>query len=214
MPRPKGNAERKLIDAAREIAREDGFARLSIRGLCRRAKVNTGLFHDHFKSRRAFVERVMEETYADFFARLSVPAAGPGAAPVRLRQTLRAIAGFARDHRRLFVSMLNDGLSGDEQTARFVSSHFPRHIPILLGLVEEGRRSGDFRALSPGMTMSFMLGALSTPNVAFTLLELHGAKRPFGQPIAAVERQLLSDEAIELRIDMVMAGLARPGKRR
>lgn len=210
MPRPKGDAERKMLDTALALARERGCGGISIREICRRAKVNTGLFHYHFKSRAAFIERVMAETYADFFARLTVSAEGPGTASERLRRTLRAIAVFSREHRRLFAGMIRDALNGERQVARFAAANFPRHIPIILGLVAEGRRSGEFRPLDDSMAMSFVMGSVSTPNLVITLLETHGAKRPFGRPLSEVSGQLLSDEAIETRLDMVLAGLARP----
>lgn len=214
MPRPKGDAERRMLEAALAAARETGCRGISVREICRRARVNTGLFHYHFKSREAFVARVMDETYAEFFARLSVSAEGPGTAAERLRGALRAIARFSREHRRLFTCMIRDALNGDRQVARFAASNFPRHIPIILGLVEEGRRSGEFRPLAGGLAMSFLMGAVSTPNLVVTLLETHGAKRPLGRTMRELEMEILSDEAIETRIDMVLAGLARPGRTR
>ncbi|UPT74727.1 MAG: TetR family transcriptional regulator [Elusimicrobiota bacterium] len=213
MSRPKGDAGKRLLDAARALAREKGCAGISVRDICRRAKVNTGLFHYHFKSRRAFVERIMEDTYADFFSRLTVSADGPGTAAERLRRTLRAIALFSRENRRLYAGMLRDALNGDTQTARFAASHFPRHIPIILGLVAEGCRAGEFRDLPEPMAMSYMMGVLSTPILVVTLLEDHGAKRPLGRSMADFADQLLSDRAIETRVDMILAGLARPRRR-
>lgn len=199
-----------MLETALAMAREKGCGGISVREICRRARVNTGLFHYHFKSRAEFVARVMDETYAEFFSRLTVSAEGPGTASERLRRALRAIARFSREHRRLFTCMIRDALNGDRQVARFAASNFPRHIPIILGLVEEGRRSGEFRSLDDGMAMSFLMGAVSTPNLVVTLLETHGAKRPFGRSMRELSDRLLSDEAIETRLDMVLAGLARP----
>lgn len=213
MARPKGDAEARLLKAARGLARERGCGGLTVREVCRRAGVNLGLFHYHFKSREAFVARVMEETYAEFFARLTLSAGGGGPASARLRAALLAIARFSRENRRVLVGLVRDALNGDRQVARFVASRFPRHIPIILGLVREGAARGEFRRLPDAFVMSFMMGALSSPNLVASLLERH-AERPFGRPRAEVLGLLLSDEALETRVDMVLAGLAAPRRRR
>lgn len=207
MPRPQGDAVPKLLSAARALARAQGCGAITVREICRRARVNLGLFHYHFKSKEAFVDRVMDETYADFFTRLSVSVDGPGPASKRLRAALRSIARFSRENRRVFTGLLRDGLNGDKRVARFVATHFPRHIPIILGLVHEGQENGEFLRLPDPLVMSFMMGSVSSPNLVVSLMEMH-AKRPFGLSFAEFEEMILSDAAIDLRVDMVLAGLS------
>lgn len=212
MSRPQGDAAAKLLRTARALAREEGCGALSVREVCRRARVNLGLFHYHFKSKECFVARVMEETYAEFFSRLTLSVGGPGPASKRLRAALRSIARFSRENRRVFTCLLRDGLNGDKHVAAFVARNFPRHIPIVLGLVHEGQKSGEFRELPDPLVMSFLMGSVSSPNLVVSLLELH-AEKPFGLPFAQVEEMILSDAAIDLRVDMVLAGLsARRGR--
>lgn len=207
MSRPPGDAVPKLLSAARALARAQGCGAITVRDICRRARVNPGLFHYHFKSKECFVARVMEETYADFFGRLSVSVEGPGPASKRLRAALRSIARFSRENRRVFTSLLRDALNGDKHVAAFVAGNFPRHIPLVLALVHEGQESGEFRRLPDPLVMSFMMGSVSSPNLVVSLLEMH-AKKPFGLPFPEFEEMILSDAAIDLRVDMVLAGLS------
>lgn len=208
MPRPKGDAEKKLLDAGLALSREKCCGAVSIRQLCRRARVNLGLFHYHFKSREAFRRRLLEAGYLEFFSRLSVSTEGPGRPPAKLRRALGTIARFAREHRRMTVGLIKDAINGDRQVARFAGQSFPRHLPLILGIYKEGLRSGDFRRLPEPFLLAFLLGTINVPGLMLTLLEEHGAGRPFGRTLPEVEKDLLSDDAIETRLDLVMAALA------
>ena len=144
MPRPAGDAAQKLLAAGHALAQEKGCGAVSVREACRRAKVNLGLFHYHFKSREAFLDRILDEGYKDFFERLSGSAEGGGTPPERLRRALLSIARFARERRRLCIGMLRDGMNGQSQVAAFAARAFPHHMPLVLSIYEEGVRRGDF----------------------------------------------------------------------
>lgn len=213
MPRPAGDAAERLLKAGAALAREGGCCAVSVRAVCRLAKVNLGLFHYHFKSREAFLERLMEEVYKDFFARLSGSAESGGSPPERLRRALRSIAHFTREHRRLCVGMLKDGMNGERMTAVFAAKYFPHHMPLVAAIYEEGVRRGDFRRLPLPFFMSFCMGVLNAPGIMLTLFEDHDAKRPFGRPSRQTAEELMSDSAIEERLDMIIAALSLPRRR-
>ena len=214
MPRPKGDAQRRLLDAGLALSREKSLGAVSVREVCRRASVNLGLFHYHFKSREAFRRRMLEAGYQEFFSLLSVSAEASGPPAQRLRRALGMIARFTREHRRMIAGLLRDALEGDHQVALFAARIFPHHLPLVLRLYREGVRVGNFRRLSEPALLAFLMGALNTPGLMLTLLEGHDARRPFGRPPKQVEGMLLSDAAIESRLDLVMAALAAPRKPR
>lgn len=214
MSRPKGDAEKKLLEAGLALSREKCCGAISIREVCGRAGVNLGLFHYHFKTREGFRRRLLEAGYLEFFSRLSVSAEGSGRPPAKLRRALGTIARFAREHRRMTVGLIKDAINGDHQVARFAAESFPHHLPLIFGIYKEGLRAGDFRPLSEPFLMAFLMGCVNAPGLMLTLMEEHGAVRPFGRTLPQVEKELLSDEAIETRLDLVMAALAAPGKSR
>lgn len=213
MPRRPGDAAQKLVKAGTALALEGGCGAVTVRAACRRAGVNLGLFHYHFKTRDAFVRRLMNECYSEFFERLSVSAGGTGSAAERLGRALRAIARFSRERRRVMFGLLRDGMNGERQAARFVGENFPRHLPIMLGLYREGVAAGEFRRMPEPLLVSTMMGAMNGPGLLLTLLESFGVERPFGRPRRRLERELLSDAAIETRVEMALAALARPRRR-
>lgn len=213
MPRPPGDAVQRLLKAGAALAREGGCGSVTVRAACRRAKVNLGLFHYHFKSREAFLERLLEEGYQDFFARLSGSAEGGGTAPERLRRALLSIARFARERRRLCVGMLKDGMNGERRVAAFAARAFPHHLPLVLAIYEEGVRRGDFRRLPAPFFLSFCMGAMNGAGIMMTLFEDHGARRPFGRSLSQIQEDLLGDKALEERVDMVLAALSAKRRR-
>lgn len=214
MSKAPGDCAQRLIEAGAALAKERGCGAVTVRETCRRARVNLGLFHYHFGSRKAFLRRLLDEVYRDFFSRLSLSTEGGEPPHERLRRALLSVGRFARDRRRLFAGLLRDGLNGETEVAAFVARNFPRHAGLLYALYEEGVQSGRFRRLSPPFFMGFCMSALNASALVVTLLEVHEAKRPFGIPMAAFERELLSDEAIERRVEMVLAALAAPRRRR
>lgn len=192
------------------MAQEGGVAALRVRAVARRANVNLGMFHYHFKSRKAFLRRLLQETYEDFFARLSLESSGTGGPRERLRRALLTFGRFARDNRRLFLALLGDALQGDRLTLDFAGRNIPRHAGVILGLVQEGQEAGELRRLPGPFVLSFVFPALAGPGAVLSILEKAGARRPFGRPLAELETTLLSDRALEDRIDLLLTALAVP----
>lgn len=213
MTKPASDAPRRLLDAGRAVARERGCGAIKVREVARAAGVNLGLFHYHFKTRDAFVRRVLDETYADFFARLNLSVGRDGSPRERLRAALTAIAHFSREHRRMIVGMLRDAMTGDRLVIEFAARSFPNHLPIVLGLIKEGVRAKELRDLPEPLVLGLLMGVISTPNIMATMVECSGAKRPLGRSVARFQDELLSDAAIAERVDIVLAGLSRRGGR-
>jgi AcrR family transcriptional regulator len=211
MARPSRDLDRRLIDTARRMLPETGLTGLSVRAVARRARVNLGMFHYHFKSKKAFQRRVLQETYEDFFAVFSAAAGGPGRPRERLRRLLVAAARFARDNRVLFTLMLRELLNAQPEMAAFAKKNFPRHAAVVTRLMEECRREGSVRDLPAPALVVFAMPAMGLPNLVATVFERHGVRSLGGVPFKEVSAALLSDEAIEIRADMVLAALA-PGR--
>ena len=85
MPKPtkrypeRGNARARLLEAARDMVREKGFAATSVEDLCVAAGVTKGAFFHHFPSKDALGVAAAEfwtETTGDFFA--GAPYHAPG----------------------------------------------------------------------------------------------------------------------------------------
>lgn len=207
MPRPSQNTDRRLIRAARAMLRQTGVSSLKLRQVARRAGVNLGMFHYHFKTKDAFLRRVLQEIYEDFFARLSLESSGDGDPLERLRKTLLVMGRFARDNRKLFVRLLGDAINGHRPTIDFARANIPRHAAVIMELVALCQKKGLLRPLPLPVAVSLLIGSVTSPNAVVTLIEQAGAKRPFGMKPGRLKEIFLSDESIELRVNLVLAGM-------
>ena len=209
MPRPSQNIDLKLVAAAREMLPDTGFSGLKIRDVARRAGVNPGMFHYHFKTQEAFRRRVVLEVYEDFLSSFVEAAEGPGGARARLKRVLVAVARFARDNRVFYTLMIRELLNAQPDISVFAKENFPRHAAVLMKLLEECGREGVVRPLPMPMLAAFAMGSMCLPNVLITAMERNGVRKLAGKPLPGLAAVLLSDEMIEIRADMVLAGLAR-----
>lgn len=207
MARPSANLDRKLIDAGRAMLPETGLSGLSVREVCRRAGVNSGMFHYHFKSKDAFVRRVLNECYERFLGAFR-EAEGTGSPRERLRRVLIAVGRFSRDNRSFQTLMMRELLDGQPEMSRFAKENFGRHVDIVFRLIEECRREGTVRPLPPPVLAMFAMSTMSLPALAVTGFERNGVRALGGRPLKEFAATALADAMIETRADMVLAALA------
>ncbi|PIR14924.1 MAG: hypothetical protein COV48_17205 [Elusimicrobia bacterium CG11_big_fil_rev_8_21_14_0_20_64_6] len=209
MARPSRSLDLKLIAAARRMLPDVGFSGLKIRGVARRAGVNPGMFHYYFKTQGAFRRRIVQEVYEDFLASFVEAAGGAGEARARLRRVLVAVARFARDNRIFYTLLVRELLNAQPDMSDFAKENFPRHAAVLMKLLDECRREGVVRPLPMPVLAAFAMGSMCLPNVVVTALERNRVRSLGGRAMTTVAADLLSDELIEVRADMVLAGLAK-----
>ncbi|MBI2363373.1 MAG: TetR/AcrR family transcriptional regulator [Elusimicrobia bacterium] len=213
MSRPKGNAEARLLKAGAALLEEGGLQALSVRGAARRAGVNLGLFHYHFKSRDHFARRLLQENYESFFSALSMESFGEAPPLERLRAALLVLGRFGRDHRKLFMALQQDACRGERVALDFAKANIPRHVGVLACLIEECRRAGVIKPLSVPVLVPFLIGGVNLQFMAFTMLEKARAAKPFGMTMVRLADAWMSERAIAERVDLLLAGIASGGRR-
>jgi len=206
MPRPSQNVDQLLIDAGLELLPETGCAGLSVRKLTEHAGVNLGMFHYHFRNKDNFVRTLLQRTYESMFAALSLTVE-PQRAPLdNLRAALTVLARFGRQHRRLLLRIAADALGGERLAADFLRNNLPRHLAVLLRLLEQAQRRGLLQPLPLPQLVAFLAGAVGAPVLLGTALELHAG----AETAALIERHVLSDAAIAQRIELALRALSTP----
>ena len=211
MPRPSRKTDVRLIQAARRLVLESGLSGLRLREVARRAGVNLGMFHYHFGTKRAFVRRVLEEVYEDFFGALRLESASAGPAVDRLRRSLVLFGRFARDNRALALVLLTEVLRGHKDAAAFAQANLPRHVAIIAELIRAGQEEGSLKPVPMPAALSFAMASVGGPNLVLELMEKGGARRPFGRPFGEIKAFMLSDRTIDQRVDLVLAALRKAG---
>jgi len=205
MPRPSQQIDQALLAAGRALLPDAGCAGLSVRALAEQAGVAPGMFHYHFGSKERFLRTLLAGIYEEMFGSLAQQVAQPAAPLPRLRGALRLLARFARAHRRLLARLWSDALAGDPVARDFFREHAPRHVGVVMQLIGDAQSAGALRALPPLQCFAFVMGALPLPMIFVAGLIDAGFAAPGGQ--AAFEAQVMSDEAIDARIELLLDAL-------
>ena len=201
MPRPSQNVDQRLLDAGLELLPLTGCAGLSVRRLTEHAGVNLGMFHYHFKSKDNFIRAVLQRTYEAMFSALTLEVDATATPLHNLRGALRVLAHFGRAHRHLLVRILADAMAGEAAAREFLQANLPRHIGIVGALIAQAQQRGEFRAAPPPQVLAFIAAGVASPILIGTAMQGAGGPPEAG---ALIEEHLLSDAAIEARIDAAL----------
>lgn len=219
MPRPSRNLDRALLAAGRELLPARGCAGLSVREVADAAGVNLGMFHYHFKTREAFMRAVLQTMYEEMFSQLAVISHAQAVASSsrsakapspreNLRAALRFMGRFVRGNRPLLARVLADALCGEPIALEFLRDNLPRHLGVLHALMAEAQAAGELRAMPLPQALGFCAGSLAMP-ILFSGAAIDSGflQKPYA---AALEAVLLSDAALDERIDLALTALAHP----
>ena len=205
MGRPSNKLDLALLASGRALFPSTGCAGLSLRALAEHAGVNVGMFHYHFKTKDQFLRTLLQQMYEEMFASLQVEAGHSGPAIARLRAALLAFAGFARANRRVLARMWTDAVVGEKVALEFFRDNLPRHVGLLTGLLEQARREGALRDLPAMQQFAFLMGALVMPVIFVAgLMDAGVPPLPLRQ---AFDAQVMTDAALEQRVDLALAAL-------
>ncbi|MEO5764992.1 MAG: TetR/AcrR family transcriptional regulator [Casimicrobiaceae bacterium] len=204
MARPSRNVDARFLEAGRDLYPESGVAGLSVRKLAERAGANLGMFHYHFRTKEQFVRQLLQAMYDDMFASLELAAA---AGPPReaLRAALNVLGRFGRDNGRLLRRLIGDALAGEPIALEFLRANIPRHIRVVVGLVDAGQRSGVLRRMPAPQAVAFLAGSVAAPVLISGAIAEHALVPGVTPDLAAI---VASDAAIAERVDCALAGLA------
>jgi len=209
MPRPSRNVDARLLAAGRELYPSTGAAGLTVRKVAARAKANAAMFHYHFGTKDAFVRTLLQGLYEPMFAELQTATAAQTDSVAGLRSALRVIARFGRNHRVLLRRLFADAARSEAPAIDFVRANFPRHAAIVARLIVAGQQSGRLRRVPVAQALSFIAGAVAAPILVGSAIVESGLASP--ALTQTFEADVLSDAALDERVELALAGLAVPG---
>ena len=207
MPRPGRNIEQVLLRSGRLLYPERGSAGLSLRTLTEHAGVNLGMFHYHFRSKDDFLRELLQQYYEEMFGPLSARVRDDGPPLERLRQALLFLATFVRDHDAMLGRIFADASGGNAVAAEFLRANAPRHLRLLIALMNEAEKAGVLAPLPRLQRFVFTMGAVALPLVVVP----HIARLQIAPAIVgrALKRQVASDAAIAQRVELALAALRK-----
>jgi AcrR family transcriptional regulator len=206
-PRPSRNLDRALLAAGRALFPTRGCAGLSIREVAEAAGVNLGMFHYHFKSREAYMRALLQTMYEEMYSQLAFQADEKLGPMEALRGALRFMGRFVRANRLFLARVLGDAVCGDPIATEFMRKNFPRHLGLILHLIEAAQAQGLVRPMAPPQAMGFCAGSLAMPILFGGAVADSNAMGPAGTKM--ITEALLSDAALDQRIELALAAISQ-----
>lgn len=208
MSRPSQQIDELLIASGMALLPETGCAGLSVRKLTEHAGVNLGMFHYHFKSKDNFIGAVLQRLYEAMFTDLQVQADSGADAVSALQAAFTVLGAFARANRQLLFMLVSEALRGEPLPLQFLRENLPRHLAIIVRLVQRGQAEGRIVVVPVPQLLPFLAGGIVGPILAGGAIERQSTLAPELAGLAQVA--LLSEPALAQRIELALRAIAVP----
>ena len=207
MARPPSGTDLKLKAAGHKLLQENGITGLSVRGACRVAGVNTGMFHYYFCSKDEFLKAVLKEMYADFMLDFKAGISVAGTPRARLKNALIEVGKFALGVRNAAPMIFADLAHGKKEAFTFVKGNFTEHIQHIAALAEECRPVSSVKKRSIPFLIAAMKPVMIFPLLIGGVMERNGVKKIYGRSLADLREELFSDAGIAERAEIALRGI-------
>ncbi len=207
-PRPSQNLDQALLAAGLALFPKRGCAGLAVREVTESAGVNLGMFHYHFKTREAFLRAVLQQVYEAMYSQLAYEGGQGSDALENLRGAVRFMGRFVRANRPFITRLLADIVSGEPVALEFARTNMPRHLGMIHALIVAAQKAGQMAPVPAIQALGLVAGSIAMPILFGGTVAASGALGEAGS--RELEDTLLSDAAIDQRIDLALAALAPP----
>jgi len=159
MARPATDIRLRLVHAARAQFLGLGVDGASLREIAARARTSLGMIHYYFPTKDDLFFAVVEEIYQKLLADLAA-ALAPGPPVVeRLRALFQRVAVLSAEELDVVRLVVREALVSSARRDRLIERFLRGHVPLVLGLLDEGVRAG---VLASGRPLPLLLMATFT----------------------------------------------------
>jgi AcrR family transcriptional regulator len=205
MSRKSTNTDKKLLTEGRKLLLKKGASKLSIREVSEAAKVNLGMFSYHFGNKDKFIELILTEIYEEFLSNFKLIEKEENLET--LESQLLLMATFARDNRHLALVLLNDILNGEKAVQKFARTKMKNHFIILAKTIRGCQKKGLIISAPLPLIVTQVVGSIGLSNLIPEVVKNIGISKIFNLGLNAVSKSLMTDEAIKMRVKIVIKGL-------
>ncbi len=150
----------KILDAAARLFGAHRFHQVRMEDIAAEAEVGKGTLYRYFRDKEELYLALLTRACGQFLARLREEVGRPEGARIRLERVVAAILAYfdAQPHHLDLVQRAEvlqpQGPHSPWQQARDDLFH------LVVGLLEEGRRAGEFAVRDPALAVLMLLGGL------------------------------------------------------
>lgn len=195
-------ARSQFLAAGAKLYPQYGYRQLSVRLLAAETGLSSGMFHHLFASKADFVAELLESQNADTFGRLDFRTDEHSSAVVKLRHAVCLLAGSVRDNLAWINRIFADSADGVETADTFLRQQFDRYSAWLYQLLGECFPQMPLPDLV--VRMSYLCSSVVAPMFLSIRLNNMGILL---EEVSSHIPAVLSDEALEQRIDWTFAAL-------
>jgi len=173
MARKGSDTDKKIIKAAIELAHKKGLYGFSVRELCSKAKVNSGMFNYYFKKKEYLNECVLKTIYAGMIKNIELNVSPSKTPKENTTEILHALSIFLHDNRTIISAFAGDVLSLNI-TDKKIFGNFTTHIRLLSEELSKAKRQKMLATDSITNAIILMITPLIIPQMVLGYLERAG----------------------------------------
>ncbi|MGE4384274.1 MAG: TetR/AcrR family transcriptional regulator [Endomicrobiaceae bacterium] len=202
MTRPSHNIDLLLLEKGEELILEVGFEQFSIRGVCKKAGVNLGMFHYYFKTKEHFVKVLFEHLFGKHIVAQKEVILNHKKGIDKLKALLFLRARLGKRNKQLsFLFMKEIFTSG---LSKIIEEHHKQEIKFLISLIKQCQDEGE---ISKKLSMSHIIPIIIAP-VNFSVVFDMGMFKGVNQKNISDDKQDKNFEKyIKELIDIILRGL-------
>ncbi|MDD5021990.1 MAG: TetR family transcriptional regulator [Endomicrobiaceae bacterium] len=174
MARIGSDTDKKILKAAIELAHKKGLSGFSVRELCAKAKVNSGMFNYYFKKKEYLNECVLKTIYGEMIKQIELNVSPSKTPKENIIQILSALSSFIKNNRTIISAFAGDVLSL-KTTDKKIFGNFTAHLKVLSEelsrakkqkmLVTDSITSAILVLVAPFIIPQIILGTLGRMNI-------------------------------------------------
>jgi len=161
---PTSTQEQRILEVAKELFTQRGFANVAVRDICRAADVTPPTLYYYFKNKEALFDAVVRKSVSmkDFIATLSQACEEAKESETKVQIFLRTyLANFPKDHLNVGLYVRHSTEELDSIGRKTLAADLAKIQSILTAIVNEGIVGGEFRETDPGMAAECLLGMMN-----------------------------------------------------
>jgi len=161
---PASTQEQRILEVAKELFTQRGFANVAVRDICRAADVTPPTLYYYFKNKEALFDAVVRKSVSmkDFIATLSQACEEAKESETKVQIFLRTyLANFPKDHLNVGLYVRHSTEELDSIGRKTLAADLAKIQSILTAIVKKGIVSGEFRETDPGMAAECLLGMMN-----------------------------------------------------
>ena len=166
-------AERKILEAAKSVFAELGFAGARVDEIARRAGVNKAMIYYRIGDKEALYAQVLHHVFSDLAARITTRIKNNLSPENKLKAYIREVVSTVEQHPYMPPIMMRELASGGENFPALAVSDLATVLGYLQKILTEGQEKGQFHNTTPFPFHLMVVSALVSSKNIENIIKRH-----------------------------------------